>query len=42
MQVNNFLEYAAERYPDKEAVWYNNEWMTYSAIDELANIDAVH
>jgi len=37
MQVNNFLEYAAEKFPAKEAVWYKDEWMTYAAIDELAN-----
>ncbi|MBN2412648.1 AMP-binding protein [candidate division KSB1 bacterium] len=37
MQVNSFLENAANKFPDKEAVWYNDEWMTYAALEELAN-----
>jgi len=37
MQINNFLENAAEKYPDKQAVWYKNEWMTYAEIETLSN-----
>lgn len=37
MQVNEFLEISAEKYPDKEAAWYQNKWMTFSEIDTLAN-----
>ena len=37
MQVNNFIESSAQRYPDKEAIWYNNEWMTFSQVDILSN-----
>lgn len=37
MLINNFLENSAQKYPDKQAVWYKNEWMTYARIDTLAN-----
>ena len=37
MQINHFLENAAEKYPDKQAVWYKNEWMTYAEIETLSN-----
>jgi acyl-CoA synthetase (AMP-forming)/AMP-acid ligase II len=37
MQVNNFLEHSAQQYPDKPAVWYKNEWMTYGQIEQRAN-----
>jgi long-chain acyl-CoA synthetase len=37
MQVNQFLEISAQKYPDKKAIWYNNEWMTFSRIDILSN-----
>ena len=37
MQINHFLENAAQKYPDKEALWYKEEWMTYGAIDRLSN-----
>jgi len=37
MQVNNFLESSTQKYPDKNAIWYNNEWMTFSQIDILSN-----
>ena len=37
MQINNFLENAAQKYPDKKAVWYKDKWMTYSQIDVLSN-----
>jgi acyl-CoA synthetase (AMP-forming)/AMP-acid ligase II len=37
MQINNFLEKAVQKYPDKEAVWYKDEWMTYAEIDIFSN-----
>ena len=37
MQVNQFLEHSAQKHPDKPAVWYQDQWMTYGEIDELAN-----
>jgi len=37
MQVNNFLEYAAEKFPDKKAVWYKDEWISYARIENHAN-----
>lgn len=37
MQVNQFLEQSAQKYPDKKAVWYKNQWRTYREIDLLAN-----
>ena len=37
MLINNFLENSAQKYPDKQAVWYKNEWMTYAQIDAFAN-----
>ena len=42
MQINNFLEVAAQRFPDKEAVWYEGRWTTYGQIDILANKLANH
>ena len=37
MLVNNFLENASQKYPDKNAVWHMNKWVTYSEIDLLSN-----
>lgn len=37
MQINHFLENAAQQYPDKEAVWHKDRWMTYGEIDALSN-----
>ena len=37
MQINQFLENAAQKYPDKEAVWYKDNWITYAEIDILSN-----
>jgi len=37
MLVNQFLENSAEKFPDKQAVWYKDEWMTYGQIDSLSN-----
>ena len=37
MQINHFLENAAQQTPDKEAVWYKDRWMTYAEIDSLSN-----
>lgn len=37
MQINQFLERSAETSPDKEAVWYKNQWMTFSGLEALSN-----
>jgi long-chain acyl-CoA synthetase len=37
MQINHFLENTVQKYPDKEAVWHNDKWMTYAEIDTLSN-----
>ena len=37
MQVHYLLENSAQKYPDKKAVWYKEEWRTYSEIDSLSN-----
>jgi long-chain acyl-CoA synthetase len=37
MQINHFLEKSAEKYPDKNAIWYSNKWTTYSELDSQAN-----
>ncbi|MCP4148941.1 MAG: long-chain fatty acid--CoA ligase, partial [bacterium] len=37
MQINEFLEQSAEKYPDKKAAWYKDQWMTFSQLDERAN-----
>jgi len=37
MQVNQFLEMSAQKYPDKNAIWYNDQWITFSEIDKLSN-----
>lgn len=37
MQINNFLEQAAQRFPDKEAVWYKEKWKSFAEIDTLSN-----
>ena len=37
MQVNEFLELSAQKYPDKEAAWYQDEWKTFSELETMAN-----
>jgi non-ribosomal peptide synthetase component E (peptide arylation enzyme) len=37
MQINNFLEDAAWKFPDNKAVWYKGCWTSYGQIDVLAN-----
>ncbi len=37
MQVNQYLENSAQKFPDKQAAWYKNKWMSYSEIDLLSN-----
>ncbi len=34
MLVHQFLEHSAQQFPDKEAVWFNKSWMTYSEIED--------
>jgi long-chain acyl-CoA synthetase len=37
MLVHNFLEKSAQQYPDRKAVWYKDEWMTFSEIEKESN-----
>ena len=37
MLVHEFLENSAQQFPEKNAVWFNNSWMTYSQINESAD-----
>lgn len=37
MLINHFLTETAQRFPEKNAVWHNNSWMTYGEIDLLSN-----
>ena len=37
MLVHNFLEKSAEQFPDRKAVWYKDEWMTFSEIECESN-----
>lgn len=33
MLIQHIIENAAQKFPDKKAIWYNGEWMVYSDID---------
>ena len=37
MQVHEFLERSAERFPDRKAAWYKDEWKTFAELDAMAN-----
>ena len=37
MKINHFLELSAQRYPNKNAVYYKNQWLSFAEIDILAN-----
>lgn len=37
MLLSHFLEYSAEKFPHKEAVWFQNNWITYQQIEMSAN-----
>ncbi len=37
MLIHQFLENSARQFPNKPAVWYKKNWMTYSEIDAHAN-----
>ncbi len=37
MLIQEFLESAAARFPDKEALWHKQEWRTYSQLESRAN-----
>ena len=37
MLLHQVLENSAQRYPDKQAVWYRDQWLTYAEIDRRAN-----
>lgn len=42
MQVHQLLEQAADRFPDKKAVWHNEEWSTYREVNTAAGKIASH
>jgi acyl-CoA synthetase (AMP-forming)/AMP-acid ligase II len=37
LQVNHFLSNSANSFPDKKAVWYKDNWLTYYEIESLSN-----
>jgi len=37
MQVNHFLENSAEKFPDKQAVWFKDNWLTFSDLEIKSN-----
>ncbi len=37
MLVHQFLRNSAEKFPEKKAVWYKDQWKTYSEIETLSN-----
>ncbi len=37
MQINEFLERSAETFPEKQAVWYKDEWMNFASLNSLSN-----
>jgi long-chain acyl-CoA synthetase len=41
MLIHQFLADSAQHCPEKEAVWYNGEWMNYGKIDEQSSKLAV-
>ena len=42
MQIHNFLENSTQKHPEKPAVWYKDEWMTYGEIEILSNKVAIY
>jgi len=42
MLIHHFLTDSAQRFPDKPAVWHNNQWKTYGEIDVLSDKLACH
>jgi acyl-CoA synthetase (AMP-forming)/AMP-acid ligase II len=37
MLLNHLLENSADKYPDKDAVWFKDQWTSYKEIEEKAN-----
>jgi len=37
MLVNKFLENSAEKFPDKQAVWFKDNWLSFSEIEVKSN-----
>ena len=37
MQVNHFITNSAEKFPDKQALWYKDNWLTFREIESLSN-----
>ncbi|MGD9489386.1 MAG: class I adenylate-forming enzyme family protein [Calditrichaceae bacterium] len=37
MQINQFLENSAQKYPEKQAVWFKDQWLSYAEIELHSN-----
>jgi len=37
MLINHFLQNSAQKFPEKQAVWYSNQWMNFGSIESLSN-----
>jgi len=37
MLIHHALEHSAQRFPEKKAVWYRDQWMNYGEIEDNAN-----
>ena len=37
MQVNEFLELSAQKYPERKAAWYKDKWKTFAELEVMAN-----
>ena len=37
MQVNNFLTNSANKFPNKQALWFKDSWLTFSEIESISN-----
>jgi long-chain acyl-CoA synthetase len=37
MQINDFLENSAQKFPDKPAVWFQDQWMNFGDIEIMSN-----
>jgi acyl-CoA synthetase (AMP-forming)/AMP-acid ligase II len=37
MQIHNFLQNSSQKSPDKRALWFQKEWMSYGQIEVMSN-----
>ena len=35
--IQHFLQNSAQQYPDKNALWYKDKWITYGEIDRMSD-----